>query len=221
MAVLTKTKEDYLLTIYGMRAEGDPVINARLASRLGVAAPTVSAMLERLARDGLIWIDDGHQVFFTLGGERTAEKLARRHRLIEHWLIRTLGMGWAEVHEEADRLEHSVSHELTDRISAALGHPPTCPHGLPIPGNFPETDVGALDRLANALPGSNVRVVRLSEPAEEDAALLHYFESKRLVPGRVLHVTEITPSGHLVVSIEGETVVVEQRVAANLWTVQA
>ena len=218
---LTSTTEDYLLAIYGMRAEAEPVINARLAERLHVAAPTVSATLDRLARDGHIWIDERRQIFLTLGGERVAERLARRHRLIEHWLIRTLGMGWAEVHEEADRLEHSVSEELTERISASLGHPATCPHGLPIPGNYPETDVAQFFSLGQAEPGQVVRIVRLSEPAEDDGELLRYFEAKQMVPGHILTVREITPSGSMVLELDGETVVVDERVATNLWVMAA
>ena len=177
-----------------LRAEGDPVINARLAERLSVRPATVSATLDRLVRDEHVWIGDGHEVFLTLGGERTAERLARRHRLIEHWLISTLGLGWADVHEEADELEHSVSPELTERISESLGHPPTCPHGLPIPGNYPVTDIASLYPLIRAEPGATVRVVRLSEPAEDDGDLLRYFEDKNLVPGRVVKVTERTPA---------------------------
>ncbi len=218
---LTSTTEDYLLVIYGMRAEAEQVINARLAERLNVAAATVSATLDRLTRDGHVWIDDKHRVYLTLAGERAAGQLARRHRLIEHWLIRTLGMGWAEVHEEADRLEHAVSHELTERISESLGHPATCPHGLPIPGNFPETDVGQLFSLAQAQPGAAVRIVRLSEPAEDDGELLRYFEEKRLVPGRTMTVHEITPNGSLVMELDGATVVVDDRVARSLWVMKA
>lgn len=214
---LTSTAEDYLLAIYGLRAEGGPVIAARLAERLGVSAPTVSASLDRLVRDAHVWINPQREVYLTLGGERTAEKLARRHRLIEHWLIRTLGLGWAEVHREADRLEHAISPELTDRISEALGHPPTCPHGLPIPGNYPETDVGNLFKLSSADIGSKVRVVRLSEPAEDDSDLLHYFEDKQLVPGRVIDVVEKTPAGHIVVQVDDQAAVVDDTVADNLW----
>ena len=218
---LSNTVEDYLLAIYGMRADAEAVINARLAERLHVAPPTVTATLERMVRDGHIWIDDHHQVFLTLSGERAAELLARRHRLIEHWLIRTLGLGWADVHEEADRLEHSVSKELTEHISASLGHPATCPHGLPIPGNYPETDVGQIINLGQVEAGEDVRVVRLSETAEDDGELLHYFEDKQLVPGRVMHVTEITPQGHLVVALDGATVVIDDNVASNLWVIKA
>lgn len=218
---LTSTAEDYLLAIYGLRAEGGPVIAARLAERLGVSAPTVSASLDRLVRDGHVWIAPQREVFLTLGGERTAEKLARRHRLIEHWLIRTLGLGWAEVHHEADRLEHAISPELTDRISEALGHPPTCPHGLPIPGNYPETDVGNLFKLSTAEVGSKVRVVRLSEPAEDDTNLLRYFEAKQLVPGRVIDVVEQTPAGHIVVQVDDQQAVVDDTVADNLWVMAA
>ena len=218
---LSNTVEDYLLAIYGMRADAEAVINARLAERLHVAPPTVTATLERMVRDGHIWIDKHHQVFLTLSGERSAERLARRHRLIEHWLIRTLGLGWADVHEEADRLEHSVSEELTEHISASLGHPATCPHGLPIPGNYPETDVGQIINLGQVKTGADVRIVRLSETAEDDGELLHYFEDKQLVPGRVMHVTEITPSGHLVVALDGATVVIDDNVASNLWVIKA
>ena len=220
MMALTKTTEDYLLAIYGLRAEGAPVINARLAERLHVAAPTVSATLDRLARDGHIWISDNHEVYLTLAGERRSERLARRHRLIEHWLISTLGLGWADVHEEADRLEHSVSEDLTERISESLGHPPTCPHGLPIPGNYPETDVSTMFTLNRAEPGMELRVVRLSEPAEDDSELLRYFESKQLVPGRVVSVVEQTPAGHFVIAADGVTIVVDDTVAASLWVMR-
>ena len=218
---LTTTTEDYLLAIYGMRAEAEPVINARLAERLHVAPPTVTATLDRLVRDGHVWIDERHEVFLTLSGERAAEQLARRHRLIEHWLIRALGLGWAEVHEEADKLEHSVSDELTERISESLGHPATCPHGLPIPGNYPETDIAQLFSLANVKEGANVRIVRLSEPAEEDVELLRYFEDKQLVPGRTMTAREVTPSGHMVMELDGATVVVDNHVASNLWVMDA
>ena len=205
----------------GYAPRGGPVIAARLAERLSVSAPTVSASLDRLVRDGHVWIAPQHQVFLTLGGERTAEQLARRHRLIEHWLIKTLGLGWADVHHEADRLEHAISPELTDRISEALGNPPTCPHGLPIPGNYPETDIGNLFKLSAAEVGSKVRVVRLSEPAEDDSELLHYFEEKQLVPGRVIKVVERTPAGHIVVHVDSHPAVVDDTVAENLWVIAA
>ena len=218
---LTTTTEDYLLAIYGMRAEAEPVINARLAERLHVAPPTVTATLDRLVRDGHVWIDERHEVFLTLGGERTSEQLARRHRLIEHWLIRTLGLRWAEVHEEADRLEHAISPELTDRISEALGNPPTCPHGLPIPGNFPETDLGNLFKLSAAEVGTKVRIVRLTEPAEDDSELLRYFEERHLVPGHVVDVVERTPTRHVVVHIDDQPVVVDETVGDNLWVIAA
>jgi DtxR family Mn-dependent transcriptional regulator len=218
---LSNTVEDYLLSIYSMRADSEAVINARLAERLHVAPPTVTATLERMLRDGHIWINDQHQVFLTLSGERSAERLARRHRLIEHWLIRTLGLGWADVHEEADRLEHSVSEELTEHISASLGHPATCPHGLPIPGNYPETDVRKIVNLGKVDVGADARIVRLSEIAEDDGDLLHYLEDKQLVPGRIMHISEITPSGHLVVELDGATVVIDDKVASNLWVIEA
>ena len=115
----------------------------------------------------------------------------------------------------------AISADLTDRISEALGHPPTCPHGLPIPGNYPETDIGNLFKLSDAEVGSKVRVVRLSEPAEDDTNLLRYFEDKQLVPGRVIEVAEHTPSRHIVVHIDDQPAVVDDTVAANLWVIAA
>ena len=118
-------------------------------------------------------------------------------------------------------MEHSVSDELTERISESLGHPATCPHGLPIPGNYPETDIAQLFSLANVKEGANVRIVRLSEPAEEDVELLRYFEDKQLVPGRTMTAREVTPSGHMVMELDGATVVVDNHVASNLWVMDA
>ena len=125
---------EYLMTIRYMHAEGQPVIAARLAERLGVSAATVSEMVTRLVREGLLRVDaDSRQLNLTDRGREAAERTFRRHALSEWLLTEVIGLGWADADEEAHHLQHALSDRVTDRVDDLLGRPPTCPHGNPIP----------------------------------------------------------------------------------------
>ena len=145
MSQPTDAAADYLMTIRYMHGEGQPVIAARLAERMGVSAATVSEMVNRLAREGLLAVDETtRQLELTNDGRATAERTFRRHALSEWLLTEVIGLGWAEADEEAHHLQHAFSERVTDRIDDLLGHPPTCPHGNPIPrdGRTPERPAG-------------------------------------------------------------------------------
>src|SRR3712207_2554037 len=99
--------------------------------------------------------------------------MVRRHRLIETFLVRELGYGWDEVHDEAEVLEHAVSDLLVERIAERLGHPERDPHGDPIPGpdgHLPEPTARPLAEL----PRGDWMVARISDA---DPALLRLFDS--------------------------------------------
>lgn len=130
----TPVAQDYLKVIWNAQEWGDgPATPTQLAERLGVAAPTVSETLRRLASAG--WVE--HRPYgsptLTDEGRRIALAMVRRHRLIETWLVRELGYRWDEVHDEAEELEHAVSDRFVDRIAERLGQPERDPHGDPIP----------------------------------------------------------------------------------------
>lgn len=188
----TEAAAEYLMMIRYMRGEGQPVIAARLAERLGVSAATVSGMVNRLVREGLLTVDDQtRQLELTDAGRRAAERTFRRHALSEWLLTEVVGLGWAEADEEAHHLQHALSDRVTDKIDELLGFPPTCPHGNPIPrdGHTPERPEGT--RLSEVPAGGEVTVLRVTEEAEEDARLLTFLQEQGIRPGTVFAVEDV------------------------------
>jgi DtxR family transcriptional regulator, Mn-dependent transcriptional regulator len=183
---------EYLMTIRYMHAEGQPVIAARLAERLGVSAATVSEMVTRLVREGLLSVDvESRQLNLTDRGREAAERTFRRHALSEWLLTEVIGLGWAEADEEAHHLQHALSDRVTDRVDELLGRPPTCPHGNPIPrdGHTPDRPAGG--RMSDAASGGTITVLRVTEEAEEDARLLTFLQENGVRPGHVFDVVDV------------------------------
>ena len=188
----TEAAAEYLMTIRYMHGEGQPVIAARLAERLGVSAATVSEMITRLVREGLVSVEpETRQLNLTEPGRTAAEGTFRRHALSEWLLTEVIGLGWAEADEEAHHLQHAFSDRVTDRIDDLLGRPPTCPHGNPIPrgGETPERPAG--ERLSGATAGTDVTILRVTEEAEEDARLLTFLQENGVRPGHVFQVVDV------------------------------
>ncbi len=192
--VSTEAVENYLKTIYTLSTESEAerieagASQQRIADALGVSISGVSKMLRSLAKSELIDYSPYQPARLTERGEKIALEIIRHHRLIELYLMKTLGYGWDRVHREADRLEHYISEEMEERIEAALGFPTLDPHGDPIPtrdGRMPPTSRLTLDFLGR--PGVHLRVERI---ADEDELLLRYAEERGLVPGAEIMVTE-------------------------------
>jgi len=125
--------EDYLLTIYRLQADEAPVKTMALAEHLGVTAPSISGMLRKLQRSGLVSHERYYGVVLTPHGQEEALRLLRRHRLWEVFLSEVLDLPHDQSHVEAHRLEHATSDEVAERLAAFLGHPDTDPQGQPIP----------------------------------------------------------------------------------------
>ena len=179
----TEAAAEYLMTIRYMHAEGQPVIAARLAERLSVSPATVSEMVTRLGREGLLSVDaETRQLNLTEAGRSAAERTFRRHALSEWLLTEVIGLGWAEADEEAHHLQHALSDRVTDRVDELLGRPPTCPHGNPIPPRHP---------TAACRAGSDVTILRVTEDAEEDARLLTFLQENGVRPGHVFEVVDV------------------------------
>ena len=187
---MSRASQDYLKTIYALTTSGETVSNGRLARELGVTAPSVSAMVKRLADDGLLHRPSGRALHLTDRGERAALQVIRRHRLLETFLVRVLDMPWDEVHAEAELLEHALSDRLEERIDAMLGRPTRDPHGDPIPPRHGPHDEGWGDRLETTPPGGRFHVDRVSD---RDSAALRYMGELGIVPGAVLSVEEQLP----------------------------
>ena len=200
----TETVEDYLQLIYTMRREGDDVIAARLKERKGVSAPTAWATLKRMERDGLVRLSQSHQIELSEVGVEQAESIIRRHMLAERLLTDILKLEWADVHDEAHRMEHAISPLIERQILRLIGETTTCPHGNPIPGLSHEEEVPELQPLRDVAEGETVVVNNIVEHAEEDADLMHFLQRSSLVPGARLHVDEVArANATITVSLEG------------------
>ena len=178
---------DYLKAIWEV-AGSEAASTKEVADKLSIAPPSVTNMFTRLREMGLVEYERYHGASLTQAGRTEALRLVRRHRLIETFLMQHLGYSWQDVHDEAERLEHSVSDEFTDRLAQLLGHPARDPHGDLIPakdGTMPPEDSFPLNLSRE---GARVEVARV---ALEDAAALSYLGERGLVPGSVVVVREV------------------------------
>jgi DtxR family transcriptional regulator, Mn-dependent transcriptional regulator len=158
-----------------------------VAVRLSVSPASVTNMYVRLQEMGLVEYERYRGASLTGRGRAEALRLLRRHRLIETFLLEHLGYSWQEVHDEAERLEHAVSDEFTERLAKMLGHPDRDPHGDPIPAADGTLAPERSSPLSEASEGGRVRITQVSDANPE---ILNHFGERGLVPGRVLAVRE-------------------------------
>jgi len=205
---LTQNIQDYLKAIYGLTSDGKEASTSALAARLGIAAPSVTGMIQKLSalQPPLVVYHKHQGVHLTPEGERAALEVIRHHRLLEAYLVSSLGYSWDAVHEEACNLEHFISEDFEKRIAAILGNPVRDPHGAPIPSVdlvMPSTK----DVPLSGLHGRERAVVRRVR-CEVTPILLH-LESLGLVPGAQLDVLEVSPfDANLTVQVAGRIPVV-------------
>jgi DtxR family transcriptional regulator, Mn-dependent transcriptional regulator len=210
--------EEYLETIFALEEEGIPVIQARLAERLDKAAPSVSEMLDRLEADELI-VRTSRQIAMTSKGAALAQGVVRKHRLAERLLVDIIGLDWDKAHIEAGRWEHVISDDVEERLVVLLDNPTTCPHGNPIPG---VDAVGpAQRRLAEAQPGDRIRLERITESVEHDAASLSYLGDHGLTPGTMALIQAKAPDGTLTLVVGDATIALGPAMTKRMFVATA
>jgi DtxR family Mn-dependent transcriptional regulator len=185
----TETVENYLKAIYSLCEEstGGEATMTRLAAALGVTTGTATSMVKKLTTGRLAKYHRYGGVTLTAKGRRAALDVLRRHRLIESFLVDTLHLDWADVHDEAERLEHAVSSRLLDAIDAFLGHPQFDPHGDPIPDRTGHIRSSGCQPLDTFSTGSSPVVTRITD---QDKAFLSFVAAHGLRPGSTLRVLE-------------------------------
>tara|TARA_B110000014_G_scaffold264161_1_gene263741 strand:+ start:2674 stop:3357 length:684 start_codon:yes stop_codon:yes gene_type:complete len=216
----SSTVENYLKAIYqaeiSQNNRGELVPMGQLSSALGVVPGTATTMVKALAETGLVRYEPYAGVQLTEAGQRLAALVLRRHRLIELFLVKVLDMSWAEVHEEAERLEHAASDRLIDRIDAMLGRPSVDPHGDPIP----DADGSIVTpRYQSLLTCPLDTLLVLSRVTNQDSDFLRFLESNELTPGQSIRVeNRDNAADHVLVRRIGsqEAVAIGMRAAATL-----
>src|SRR6266511_1727042 len=189
--------DEYLETIYFLafpigeyrpQTQGAPTLSARVAEMLGVTPPS---------------------------SRERAERVVRKHRLVERLLTDFMGYTPAEAHVHADEIGESFSDDMIERISERLGHPDRCPHGWPVDTEFEQVENLELAALSELTPGSSATIVRL---AEHDGELLHWFYDQGFVPGTEVEVREAQPAAEqLTVRLNGDEKTIAEKAAAGLF----
>jgi DtxR family transcriptional regulator, Mn-dependent transcriptional regulator len=193
---MTSAIEDYAKAIYALETRGADdagpatVSTNALAERLGVTAASASGMVKRLGELGLVVHEPYRGVTLTDEGRRVALEVMRHHRLLELYLVQSLGVPWDRVHAEAEVLEHVLSEELEELIAAKLGHPTRDPHGDPIPTaelTIDEAPTVSLQSLAAGAQGTFARV------SDSDPEMLRFLADRGIAPGDTLEVIDKQP----------------------------
>jgi DtxR family Mn-dependent transcriptional regulator len=188
MATLTRSRQDYLKALFLLEREGAPVPTSRLAAQLQVSAPSVTNMVARLKADRLVAHSPRGGAHLTPLGRREALRIVRRHRILETFLVRILGLDWGEVHEDAEILEHHISDRVLEAIDRLIDHPAEDPHGHPIPDAAGHLKRRALTPLADVPQGSRARV---REIRDDDALRLARWKEIGLLPGAEVRVRDV------------------------------
>src|SRR5687767_11230173 len=183
----TSTVEDYLKRIYLEQQAGseDLVPMGKLASAMGVVPGTATSMVKALADSGLVDYEPRGGARLTRGGEQLALHVLRRHRLVELFLVKVLGLDWSEVHQEAEELEHAISDKVLSKIDEFLNYPSVDPHGDPIPTAKGKVADAQLQPLTTAPLNTKLRISRV---ADQDPAFLQFLDRSGLTPGIVVSV---------------------------------
>jgi DtxR family Mn-dependent transcriptional regulator len=185
--------EDYTKAIYALEErEEQPVSTNALAERLGVTPASASGMVKRLGELGLVIHQPYHGVQLTEAGRRVALEVMRHHRLLELYLVQSLGVPWDRVHEEAEVLEHVLSEELEELIAAKLGNPTHDPHGDPIPTRELTIEEEPTQSLQSLQAGATGRFTRVSD---SDPEMLRFLADRGISPGDSFEVIDKQPFG--------------------------
>lgn len=212
----TQSMQDYLKRIYELTEDGAPASTNDLARELNIKPASVTGMIQKLAaeRPALVEYQKHQGVTLTKAGRKAALEVIRHHRLLEAWLVQTLGYSWDEVHEEAERLEHVISEDFEQRIAAAMGHPLRDPHGELIPTAelvMPEDNSTPLSSLRPNQTGA-VQCVKAA-----DTELLRHLEGLGLVPDAKIEVLEYSPFDHnLTVKVGRKTIVLGLNITTKI-----
>jgi len=213
--MLSAKMEDYLKAIYEVKQqEGEPVSTSAVADPLDVEPPTVTSMMEKLESRGLVDREKYKGVELTTEGETVALEVLRHHRLLETYLAEQLDYDWAEVHDEADRLEHHISEEFEKRVAELLDDPEVDPHGDPIPNDALEPVQGEDRKLSGHEEGETLVVQRVRDRDPEE---LSYLQRVGITPGTQITIDEIPPIGMVTVRLaDGETVSLPDSIADSI-----
>lgn len=210
------TEENYIKSIYSLSLEAGEVYVSGLAKKLGVKLPTVNSMIKKLAAKKLVSYAPYQGIKMTEKGKKEALSIIRKHRLAELFLVRVMGLGWEEVHDIAEQLEHVNSERFYNRIDELLGYPKADPHGEPIPDV--NGKITAKDRISLALvkEGTSARIAAVGN---DEKSFLDHLNSKGLRIGDPVTVKkkELFDGSLIIFNKSKKEMHLSHQVAEQIW----
>lgn len=214
---LTDSIQDYLKSIYELTDNNKPASTTSLAARLGIKPASVTGMLQKLAsaKSPLVDYHKHKGVKLTAKGRRAALEVIRHHRLLETWLVRSLGYSWDEVHSEAEKLEHVISEDLEARIASELGNPVRDPHGDLIPNIDLIMPQDVTTPLSILRPPQKAVILRVKT---DDVDLLRHLETLGLIPGAQLEIIDYSQyDNNVTVKVDRQVTVVGPNITQRIY----
>ncbi|KPU43867.1 iron-dependent repressor IdeR [Oxobacter pfennigii] len=211
---MTPNKEDYLKEIYKLGGSEELVSNKQISDTLKIAPASVTEMLGKLNREGLIKYEPYKGSRLTQEGLRVAFSLVRGHRLWEVFLTRHLGYSWSEAHEDAELLEHVTPARLTLRLDEFLNYPAYCPHGNEIPHTGGQVGSTSLQTLDNLSEGKTSHIRKVTEEKE----LLDYLQGLGIEIGNAVTVVSFGAyEGPLTLDLNGKRIQISYKAACQIY----
>jgi DtxR family Mn-dependent transcriptional regulator len=211
-AALSQEAEEYIETIYKLQKRNGTAKTKELSQIMHVVPGSITNTIEHLESHNLVTPEPYHGVKLTPEGEKIALTIIRKHRLAERLLTDVLKADWATVHQDACKLEHALTKNVTDLLDERLGHPKFCPHGNPIPTKNGQIEEQICTPLTEAVEGETCVVVRI---VDEERVNLGFLEKKQIKPQTTLHVVK-HQARKLIVQVEGKQFPIDHDVAANV-----
>ncbi len=211
---MTPNKEDYLKALYKLGGMEELVNNKQIAEALQIAPASVTEMLGKLKREGLIHYEPYRGSRLTAEGTSIAITMVRGHRLWEVFLMRHLDYSWSEAHEDAELLEHITPARLATRLDKFLNYPAYCPHGSAIPNPDGQINHSALQVLTLLPIGKTSCIRRVKEEKE----LLDYLQESGITIGSAVKIIEAGAyEGPLTLDLEGKRVQISYKAACQIY----
>ncbi|MDD2922508.1 MAG: metal-dependent transcriptional regulator [Anaerolineales bacterium] len=216
-AIATQSIQNYLKHIYELTEGGQPASTTDIARELNVKPASVTGMVQKLAAEkpALVGYQKHQGVTLTAAGKKAALEVIRHHRLLETWLVQTLGYSWDEVHEEAERLEHVISEDFESRIAAALGNPTRDPHGELIPTEDLKMPPDKSIPLSSLRPNQTGIIQRVNA---QNADLLRHLDELGLVPKVCVEVVEYSSfDNNLTIKVGSKSLVLGSNITTKIF----
>ncbi len=210
------SQEDYLTAIYRNLDDAGEIKPNLLAEKLEISNAAVTDMLRKLSRDGFVDYKKYKSIKLTNDGESYAKNMLRRHRIWEVFLHQTLGMSWDKVHDEAEKLEHSSSDELINRLEEFLDYPEVDPHGYPIPDKNGKIKKSKFVVAITELSENDIaKVIRVNDDVKN---LLSYITKIGISLGKEISIKDkLEFDGSILIKINGNEINLSNKVASNIF----